>query len=286
MSSRDGFARMDMDVGYDSDPKTVAYARLNRDHVRTACGLELHQATMRASWKADRRLTLIEAAPAWWLDDPAEFVAGLQAVGMLDDDGRIPEHAFVAWTARARASSEAARVAAEARWSKGSGRAAASPAQSDGTAPAVRPHSEGNAAAMPRQTDSLTASQPAGLPAGRPGRSSRAREAQPPPAGAEAPSSAAPGEMELVPEPPHWPGRGAPRPSTLAEAKANLATVRHHIGRPTDPRQRQAEALVRELEASNGSAPAEQPDDQPVDLVAEAKRIFADDLAPGPEYEL
>lgn len=118
MSSRDGFSRADVDTGFYSDPKVVALHRRLRDHAQTACATTLYLAVMCASWKADERLSLAEAAPAWWLDDPDEFLADLQAVGLLDDEGRVTEKAFAAWTARARAAIQKATNAADARWEK------------------------------------------------------------------------------------------------------------------------------------------------------------------------
>lgn len=170
MSSRDGFARADVDVGLLHDPKVLALARRLRDPVRTCCALILYEAALLASWKADERLTIVESAPAWWLDDPAEYQSELEAVGLLDAEGRVLERAYLAWTARARAASEAASAAATARWDK----ARAKREQSDGDATAERLQSDGNAAAMP----SLPAGQPA-APTGQPGRPRTGRKSAP-----------------------------------------------------------------------------------------------------------
>jgi len=95
--SRDGFRVADADVNFYADPKVNALARRLRDPVRTAAYAALYDATVRASWQAGRRVTFDEALPAWWLDDPDDALANLRAVGLLDDEARIPEHAWASW---------------------------------------------------------------------------------------------------------------------------------------------------------------------------------------------
>jgi hypothetical protein len=97
MSSRDGFARADVDTNLLHDRKVLALARQLHDPVRTACALMLWEAALLASWNEGQRIPLADAAPAWWTDDPDEYEVDLQAAGLLDADGRIPDHAFSAW---------------------------------------------------------------------------------------------------------------------------------------------------------------------------------------------
>ena len=86
-----------MDTRFYSDPKVVALARLVRDPLKTAAFAALYDANVRASWDAGRRLTFDESLPAWWLDPPDEATAALVAVGLLDEDGRVVEHAWASW---------------------------------------------------------------------------------------------------------------------------------------------------------------------------------------------
>lgn len=97
MSSRDGFARADVDTNLLHDRKVLALARRLHDPVRTACALMLWEAALLASWNEGARVPLADAAPAWWTDDTDEYGTDLHAVGLLDADGRIPGHAFGAW---------------------------------------------------------------------------------------------------------------------------------------------------------------------------------------------
>jgi hypothetical protein len=159
VSSRDGFARADVDVGFMHDPKIVALARRLRDPERTMVASGIYLAAVLASWHAGRRVTLEEAAPAWFMGDPVEHLGDLVAVGLVDEEGRVVEHAFEAWTARARAASAAARDAARARWHRVPGAVPAAEAEPTDSA-STAPESDGTA-------------QPAGLPAGTPAEPAR-----------------------------------------------------------------------------------------------------------------
>lgn len=94
MKRRDGFRIADTDTGLYHDPKVLALARRQRDHLRTAAAMLLWNAARLASWDSGQRFTLAETAPAWWPDDPAEYLADLQAVDLLDGEGRIPVEAW------------------------------------------------------------------------------------------------------------------------------------------------------------------------------------------------
>lgn len=253
MSGRDGFARADVDTSIYDDPKVRALARRLRDHVRTASAMTLYQATMLASWRAGRRLTIDESAPAWWLDDPSDYLVDLQAVQLLDGEGRVPEHAFEAWAGRLidrrEAAADAGREGARRRWH-----------------PDEPPDPMGSDSGPDGGAMGPSMHQPASLPASRPARQpagladvARAREAPTPPADAEAPAAPAPelGNDVLVDEPPWWP-RNAPKPTTHVGAVANVALIRSQGVRAGDGRRKRAEALERELAPSNGSPPPAQ----------------------------
>jgi len=142
VSSRDGWARADVDVGLYDDPKVKALVRLQRDPLKTAATMTLYLATILASWRHDSRVKVLDAAPTWWLDVPDEMIVDLTSVGLLDSRGCVPKVVLDRWMASTRARSEGARAAADARWS-------------DRNANGMRPHSGRNA-------NSLPASQPAG----------------------------------------------------------------------------------------------------------------------------
>lgn len=97
MSRGDGFEIADTDTGMLSDPKVVALARRLRDAAKTMTAIGLYDAVRLGSWGCGRRLTLEETLPGWWLDPIDEWVAHLIAVGLLDDEHRIPEHAWQGW---------------------------------------------------------------------------------------------------------------------------------------------------------------------------------------------
>lgn len=95
--SRDGFPVADIDVGLLSDPKVAALARRLRRAQRVAAALLLYQATVLASWRAGRRVSLVDALPAWWLEPWEELARSLIDVELLDEGGLIPDHAWAAW---------------------------------------------------------------------------------------------------------------------------------------------------------------------------------------------
>jgi hypothetical protein len=100
--NRAGFPRADIDVGFYHDPKINKLARHLRDPSRTMVCLGLYQSLILASWADGERVTLDDAAPAWWLDPLGDVAAELEAVGLVDAEGRIPEHAWETWFGPAR----------------------------------------------------------------------------------------------------------------------------------------------------------------------------------------
>ncbi|MGD0247805.1 MAG: hypothetical protein ABSB75_02015 [Candidatus Limnocylindrales bacterium] len=102
MSRDDGFSIADTDTGMLSDPKILTLARQLRDPIRTGAAIALYDAVRLASWKAGRRLTLEETVPGWWLDPFDELAAALVSAGLIDDEHRIPAHAWESWYGPAR----------------------------------------------------------------------------------------------------------------------------------------------------------------------------------------
>jgi hypothetical protein len=93
----DGFLIADFDTSFYSDPKVVAIAKRLRDASKTACVLTLYHALVLASWRQGERLTVAQAAPAWWLDPVDEERDLLEAAELVDADGRIHEHVWERW---------------------------------------------------------------------------------------------------------------------------------------------------------------------------------------------
>jgi len=92
-----GLPRADIDTSLFDDPKVVALVRRLKDSFQIMVHVGLYQAVVLKSWRAGERLTLDEAAPAWWLEPTDEVRANLEVVGLLDAEGRIPEKAFESW---------------------------------------------------------------------------------------------------------------------------------------------------------------------------------------------
>ena len=97
MSRDAGFLHADVDTSLMADPKVVALARRLRDPERTAVSVCLFTGLILASWKAGARVTLAEAAPAWYLEPVEAIQADLEAVGLVDHDGRLQAHAWTSW---------------------------------------------------------------------------------------------------------------------------------------------------------------------------------------------
>lgn len=116
MSRDAGFPIADLDAGLLADPKVVALARRLKDPRQTAAHVALYAAVILESWASGERATLDAAAPAWWLDDLDDVLANLQAVGLLDSEGRVPEHAWDSWYMPAAERREASRD----RWRRAS----------------------------------------------------------------------------------------------------------------------------------------------------------------------
>lgn len=127
MSRDDGFPIADVDVRLLDDAKFRALWRRLRDPGGMYQATTLYLSVILASWSAGERVTLNEAVPTW--ADPYEgIVAELEAVGLIDADGRLPEHAWDGWFGPAHARREERR---EAGRRGGLARAAASRATAE-----------------------------------------------------------------------------------------------------------------------------------------------------------
>lgn len=107
MSRDNGFTLADIDTGLYADAKVRRLARLLRDPRETAVHVALYEALLLGSWADGERVTLEDAAPAWWLDPVDDIAANLEKVHLIDAEGRIPEHAWEsfylpAWERRER----------------------------------------------------------------------------------------------------------------------------------------------------------------------------------------
>ena len=97
----DGFLHADIDTNLYSDPKIVQLARTYRDPIKTATAVTMYHALILASWRQGERVTVDEAAPAWWLEPINGIADDLHTVGLTDIEGRIPEHAWERWFRKA-----------------------------------------------------------------------------------------------------------------------------------------------------------------------------------------
>ncbi len=97
MNREDGFPIADIDVGLFHDQKVIALARRVRDERRTAATVALYTSLLLESWSAGDRVRLDEAIPAWWMAELDDVREDLRAVGLIDDDSRIPVDAWTNW---------------------------------------------------------------------------------------------------------------------------------------------------------------------------------------------
>ena len=109
MSRDEGFAIADVDVGLFDDLKLKKLWRGLRDSGLMCQAVTIFLATLLASWGAGERCVADEATPVW-LDPDPEIIAALQAAGLLDAEGRIPEQAWTSWYEPARARRDDARL--------------------------------------------------------------------------------------------------------------------------------------------------------------------------------
>lgn len=244
MSRDDGFAIADIDAGLFADPKIVALARQLRDPVQTAAHVALYQALVLGSWGAGERITLNDALPAWWLEPVDDIQAKLVAVGLLDGDGRIPEHSWDAWFTPAWERREARRESGRIGGRKSRPKASPKHRSSDATATLNPTGRQAGPSDPPAPSVSLP---PTPSPDGE-GASKRDEDDHAP-----APPAAS-GRRRRDPVL-WWPRGGAPMPSTVEEAEANIRTLKQLFIRTGSPDRSRAEERLRTLARSNGSRP-------------------------------
>lgn len=100
MSRDEGFAIADVSTAKHTDPKFRKLWRLLQDEAAMNAAGMLYEAVQLTSWQHGDRLTAEDAAPHWMSDITAP-TAALIAVGLLDENTRLPAHAWNAWFAPA-----------------------------------------------------------------------------------------------------------------------------------------------------------------------------------------
>ena len=96
MSRDKGFTRADVDVRLLDDRKVRQPVRSTADEGLVARCLVAYTSVVLASWSAGEPVTLEDAAPLW-LTATEDLRDRLAFVGLLQSDGRIPEHAWANW---------------------------------------------------------------------------------------------------------------------------------------------------------------------------------------------
>lgn len=116
---RDKFRRADINVALLDDPKFKRLWRVVRDQVVMNEAVVLYLATVLESWSNGERVSVDDAEPIWMVPSPGT-VDHLKAVGLLDDDGRIPEATWRSWfgpaVERVAKRKDASAAANAARW--------------------------------------------------------------------------------------------------------------------------------------------------------------------------
>jgi hypothetical protein len=106
MSRDDGFAIADIDVGVLRDVKVRRLRQQVPDDFPAT--VVLYLAVVLSSWEDGLRLSALEADSV--VEATAERIAGLKAVELLDEDGKIPAHAWESWFRPAWERREASRA--------------------------------------------------------------------------------------------------------------------------------------------------------------------------------
>lgn len=110
MSRDAGFPTADVDTSLLDDPKFRTLWRRQGSKAARCQAVTVYLATVLESWRAGERETAESAAPMW-LGDVTASTAALSDVGLLDEAGRIPEHAWQSWFVPAFDRREARRAA-------------------------------------------------------------------------------------------------------------------------------------------------------------------------------
>jgi len=102
MTRSQGFARGDLDTSFPLDDKFLALrGRLDADRYYAATGV--YWTVVAATWREADRKVAVRVAP-----DAPSLIDELVAVGLLDEDGRVPSRAFSNSVGRAKRARKAA----------------------------------------------------------------------------------------------------------------------------------------------------------------------------------
>lgn len=96
MPRDDGFAVADMDTGKHNDPKFKRLWKIVRDEALMNAAVALYEATQLESWAEGERVCADDAAP-FWMVDAAPSLTALREANLLDDEFKIPVHAWESW---------------------------------------------------------------------------------------------------------------------------------------------------------------------------------------------
>ena len=151
-----GFAHADIDTSLFHDPKIIRLSRLDRRDFPAL--FVVYEGTLLASWREGRRLTAVEAET--WVEVTPKRLSTLHEAGLLDTEGRIPEHAWERWFMPA--------VRRREGKSRG-GRNSRARQDEAGSADTISEHSSGIPAAQPSQTDRQSGRQSVSQAGGRAG---------------------------------------------------------------------------------------------------------------------
>ena len=94
MSRDQGFRTADIDVGLLADPKVRRLARRLKDPAAMNAAVVTYLSVLLASWDDGERICAEDVAPGWM--DELD-TSDLEAEGLLDAEGRIPERAWANW---------------------------------------------------------------------------------------------------------------------------------------------------------------------------------------------
>jgi len=152
MSREDGFSIADVDTSMLDDPKFRTLWRRLRGRAAMGQAVTVYLAAVLESWRSGERSTADDAAPTW-LGDVSGPVAALSAVGLLDEAGKVPEHAWLSWFVPAFDRREARRAAGSIGGQHKASNARASLQQSPSGALPVRPSVRSDRPAVPSRND-------------------------------------------------------------------------------------------------------------------------------------
>jgi hypothetical protein len=105
-----GLRTADTDIHLPFDLKFVRLWRMLHDQALMCEARTLHEDLRCASWREGERVTVEQAASAW-LDPNPDVIEAMVKVDLLDDEHRLPDHAWVSWYGPAVARLEAKKAA-------------------------------------------------------------------------------------------------------------------------------------------------------------------------------